>query len=706
MTARARPPARSWLGGHLREVRAALDALGADSARVDRWGATLAGVLGGGGRLLAAGNGGSAAEAQHLTSELVGRFTHERPPFSALALTAETSSVTALVNDYGADEMFARQVQAHGRPGDVLVLLSTSGTSPNVLRAAERGRALGLTVWALTGPAPNPLAALADDALCVPAPSTAGVQAVHLVAVHALCAAFDARVAAGRPATVLAAGTVPAAGSAAPVVVVPPAAPAAAGVPGPDRPPARRPHVVVLGDVLLDRDVDGRTDRLCPDAPAPVVDVATVRESPGGAGLAALLCAASGADVTLVAPVADDDDGRRLRALLAGEVALVALPHVGGTRTKTRVRSGGQSLVRLDEGGPGRPGVVPADLLAAVRTALAGADAVLVSDYGGGTTTDPRLRDLLAGAARRTRTVWDPHPRGGRPLPGTTLVTPNLAEAGGALEVPAGTPPETLARDLRDAWRVGAAVVTAGARGAYLAAGGDAVFVPAPPAPHGDPCGAGDRFAASAAVALARGAVPSRAVTGAVADASAWVAAGGAEGFRVRRDPPPDPVGAPAPAGRDDPLADLAARLRARGGTLVATGGCFDLVHAGHVATLQSARRLGDALVVLMNSDASVRRLKGPDRPVVGALDRARVLEALDCVDAVVVFDEDDPAAALDRLRPDVWAKGGDYGGTRLPEADVVEGHGGRVVLLPFLDGRSTTAILDRSGAARARTTT
>ncbi|WP_454049325.1 PfkB family carbohydrate kinase [Cellulomonas sp. Marseille-Q8402] len=672
-----------WLPGHLREVRAALDALGAESGRVDRWAATLARVLGGGGRLLAAGNGGSAAEAQHLTSELVGRFTDERPPYSALALTAETSSVTALVNDYGAEEMFARQVQAHGRPGDVLVLLSTSGASPNVLRAAERGRALGLTVWALTGPAPNPLAALADDALCVPAPSTAGVQAVHLVAVHALCAAFDARVAA------------------------PPSAAPVHAAAEHDPPPGPRAHVVVVGDLLLDRDVDGRTDRLCPDAPAPVVDVATVRESPGGAGLAALLCAASGAAVTLVAPLAADDGGRRLAGLLAGEVALVALPHVGSTRTKTRVRSGGQSLVRLDEGGPGRPGDLSEDLLAAVRTALAGADAVLVSDYGGGTTTDPRLRDLLAEAAGRTRTVWDPHPRGGPPVPGTTLVTPNLAEAGGALEVPAGTPPETLARDLRDAWRVGAAVVTAGARGAYLAAGGDALFVPAPPVPHGDPCGAGDRFAASAAVALARGTVPSRAVTVAVADASAWVAAGGAAGFRVRRDPPPArPAGDHAPPDRGDPLAGLAARLRARGGTLVATGGCFDLVHAGHVATLQSARRLGDALVVLMNSDASVRRLKGPERPVVGAADRARVLEALDCVDAVVVFDEDDPGAVLDRLRPDVWAKGGDYGGTRLPEADVVEAHGGRVVLLPFLDGRSTSAILDRSGAARARTTT
>nr|WP_213284139.1 PfkB family carbohydrate kinase [Cellulomonas hominis] len=469
-------------------------------------------------------------------------------------------------------------------------------------------------------------------------------------------------------------------------------------------PPGRRPRVVVVGDALLDRDVDGTTERLCPDSAAPVLDVAAVRESPGGAGLAALLCAASGADVTLVAPVADDDAGRRLAGLLAPEVTLVTLPHAGPTRTKTRVRSGGQSIVRLDEGGPGHPDDVDVE---AVREALLGADAVLVSDYGAGTTRDPRVRALLAETAPRTRTVWDPHPRGADPVPGTLLVTPNVAEARRALDAGARTPSDRLAASLRDAWGVRGVVVTAGALGAYLAAAGDTVFVPAPPAPHGDPCGAGDRFAASATVALARGAVPSAAVGAAVTDASAWVAAGGAEGFRRRRDEAPpvahDPGdGEHRPEAEADPLAALAARLRLSGGTLVATGGCFDLVHAGHVATLQAARRLGDALVVLMNSDDSVRRLKGPDRPVVGAPDRARVLEALDCVDAVVVFDEDDPRAVLDRLRPDVWVKGGDYGGTRLPEADVVEQHGGRVVLLPYLDGRSTTSILQRTGAARS----
>jgi phosphoheptose isomerase len=142
------------------------------------------------GKALVAGNGGSAAEAQHLTGELVGRYVHDRVPLSAIALHADTSTITALGNDYGYEEVFARQVRAHGRPGDVLMLLSTSGRSPNLVAAAEAGRSLGLTVWALTGPGPNPLAAASSEALCLPG-ITPSVQEAHLVTVHLLCEVVD-----------------------------------------------------------------------------------------------------------------------------------------------------------------------------------------------------------------------------------------------------------------------------------------------------------------------------------------------------------------------------------------------------------------------------------------------------------------------------------------------------------------------------------
>jgi D-sedoheptulose 7-phosphate isomerase len=176
---------------HLEALAAPLAALADEVGRLQGWGGELARVLADGGRLLAVGNGGSAAQAQHLTAELVGRYRDDRPPFSAIALCAESAALTAIGNDYGAEELFARQVRGHGRPGDVLVALSTSGRSPNVLAAVAAAAQTGMSTWALTGPAGNPLAVAADDALCVESPHTATIQEVHLVAVHLLCAAFD-----------------------------------------------------------------------------------------------------------------------------------------------------------------------------------------------------------------------------------------------------------------------------------------------------------------------------------------------------------------------------------------------------------------------------------------------------------------------------------------------------------------------------------
>jgi D-sedoheptulose 7-phosphate isomerase len=176
---------------HLDELVTALGGFSACVDVADRWGEHLGSVLAGGGRLLAAGNGGSAAQAQHLTAELVGRYRDERRPLSAVALCAETSSLTAIINDYPPTELFARQVEAHGREGDVLVLMSTSGRSPNLLAAARSGHDVGMTVWAFTGPRPNPLAELADETLAVDAPFTATVQELHLVGVHILCASVD-----------------------------------------------------------------------------------------------------------------------------------------------------------------------------------------------------------------------------------------------------------------------------------------------------------------------------------------------------------------------------------------------------------------------------------------------------------------------------------------------------------------------------------
>jgi D-sedoheptulose 7-phosphate isomerase len=181
---------------HWLQLSDAMQRLNETAPRLHRWGRYLAQTLHRGGRLLACGNGGSAAEAQHLTGELVGRFRQDRRPFSAIALHADTSAGTAIVNDYGEHELFARQVWAHGRPGDILVGLSTSGGSQNVLAAAKTARDLGLTAWALTGPAPNALSAICHDTIAVDCDNVATIQEVHLSLVHALCGVFDDELAA------------------------------------------------------------------------------------------------------------------------------------------------------------------------------------------------------------------------------------------------------------------------------------------------------------------------------------------------------------------------------------------------------------------------------------------------------------------------------------------------------------------------------
>ncbi len=479
---------------------------------------------------------------------------------------------------------------------------------------------------------------------------------------------------------------------------------------------SERPQgLVVIGDALLDRDVDGCVRRLAPDAPVPVLDATASSSRPGGAALAALLAARDGQRVTLVAALAADVAADELRgALAAAGVELIELDLYGPTPEKIRFRADGRSLLRVDRGDDEAViGPVPA----AARAAIEEAAAVLVSDYGRGVAALGDLRQTLTALAGVVPVIWDPHPRGADPIPGVAVATPNETEAArlipdGAGDGPGLPPRARLARDaarateLREHWRVRAVCLTRGAAGALLARRGDSPLVlPAPSVDGGDPCGAGDRFAARLASDIADGASVEDAALEAVASASAFVAAGGAGalGREEAGDPAAGPArldGAVEPPLRPAPIHDgvaLAEAVRARGGTVVATGGCFDLLHAGHVRTLEAARALGDCLIVCLNSDASVRRLKGPRRPLVEQADRAAVLEALGCVDTVVVFDEDTPCAVLEALRPDVWAKGGDYEHAELPEERVLRAWGGHAVLLPFVDGRSTTRLIEEA---------
>ncbi|HEX6887051.1 MAG TPA: D-glycero-beta-D-manno-heptose 1-phosphate adenylyltransferase [Candidatus Nanopelagicales bacterium] len=475
--------------------------------------------------------------------------------------------------------------------------------------------------------------------------------------------------------------------------------------------------LVVIGDALLDVDVTGTATRLCPDDPGPVLDDLVEMLRPGGAGLAALL-ASRERQVVLVTAIGPDEEGDRLRAALDPHVQLLELSHDGPTVVKTRVRAGGRTLLRLDRGAAETRLSLDPATRDELRALLERSAAVLASDYGLGVLGQPQVRRELARIAAEIPIVWDPHPRGSAPVPGIALATPNAAEAArlaGRADRSADLGDAvTHARLLATRWRAEAVVVTRGAQGAVLvgAEGNPLVVVP-PTRADGDACGAGDSFAATAALQLAGGAPPEEAVRAGVYRAAGFVAAGGAAGLALLGGGPGAAADEPEErhAGEGDVTSDpgvppdlaaaeaLVARVRAQGGTVVMAGGCFDLLHAGHVAYLQAARELGDCLIVALNSDRSVRALKGPERPLVTEGDRATVLSALRSVDAVVVFDEDTPAALLERLRPDVFAKGGDYRMDTIPETEVVARHGGQVVVLPLLFGRSSTGLVQ---AARA----
>ncbi|WP_348538313.1 PfkB family carbohydrate kinase [Nocardia farcinica] len=507
---------------------------------------------------------------------------------------------------------------------------------------------------------------------------------------HALCAAID------QTST-----TAPAERDPGPMPVSPAAL---GGEPARPSPPVarRRPprpgsgQLVVVGDVLADCDWGGEVTRVSPEAPVPVLSAPTKQWRPGGAGMAAMLAAEDGWTVTLIAAWPADEVASRIQCLLrAAGVRLVDLSTSGPMPVKMRLRAGEQTMLMVDDTCSPAPISAPGPQVAA---ALADADGVLVSDYGRGVVALPTVRELLVAAVGQVPVVWDPHPAGAAPIQGVSVCTPNVAEAAwftgaSARAGRAGDLDSVLgqARELRTALACQYVLVSRGAEGAVLIGGDEAApqVIPAPRRVHGDSCGAGDRLAVAVLGGLIRRRGPSAAARDGVTAATAFVS-----GHR-----------GPLSNGRRPRTSDalaLAEQVRARGGRVVATGGCFDVLHAGHLALLESAAAMGDCLIVLLNSDASVARLKGPDRPLTPAPDRVAILSALECVDAVIAFDEDTPDAAIATLRPDMWVKGGDYTAADLPERAVVEAGGGLVVTGPYLDGVSTSELIERAAAGRA----
>jgi D-beta-D-heptose 7-phosphate kinase/D-beta-D-heptose 1-phosphate adenosyltransferase len=475
-----------------------------------------------------------------------------------------------------------------------------------------------------------------------------------------------------------------------------------------------RPRVAVVGDLILDRYVVGDVARISPEAPIPVLAARREELRLGGAGNVAANLAAMGAEVAMVALVGDDGLGRAVRELLEDlsiDASGVEVDAARPTIEKTRLLSGVQQMLRVDREDPTPvEGPVEERVLAAAREAVGRADAVVLSDYGKGLLT-PAVNTALIAAARERGIPCLVDPKGsdwGR-YQGATLVTPNRKEAEEALgralrsseEVSAG------AAELIERTRLDHVVITLSADGIHhRSASGAEGRVPAEARQVYDVTGAGDTVVSHLAIHLAAGLELGLAV--ALANQAAGIVverlgthAVTREELRLRLEEL-DPGGVGKVLVSTEALDRRLEAWRREGRRVVFTNGCFDVLHRGHVEYLRFARRQGDVLLVGVNSDASVARLKGPTRPVNGLEDRMEVLGALEVVDGVVAFEDDTPAALIERVSPAVLVKGEDWRDKGVVGREWVEQHGGRVVLAPLLQGRSTTAVLERARSGEA----
>ncbi|OGU16463.1 MAG: bifunctional heptose 7-phosphate kinase/heptose 1-phosphate adenyltransferase [Geobacteraceae bacterium GWC2_53_11] len=464
---------------------------------------------------------------------------------------------------------------------------------------------------------------------------------------------------------------------------------------------------LVIGDLMLDEYLWGRADRISPEAPVQVVDVIREELRLGGAGNVVHNLAALGAQVSVCSVVGDDQNGRELLGQFSHhqiDTSAVFQDPERRTSRKTRVVAAHQQIVRIDrESRDALPENVEQQLCGWIAGHAREYSVIVLSDYNKGVLTPAVIASAVAEAAvAGIPVLGDPKGTDYTRYAGATLLTPNRKEAEAASGV-AITDAATLAQ------AAGAIMCTAGLQHLLITRseegmslftqGGDVVNIPTVAREVFDVSGAGDTVLAALAVGIASGF--SMAEAARLANVAAGIAVGKLGTSIVT---PQEIIDAVSLSHKDshakiksiEVLSPLIAAERNRGKRIVFTNGCFDLLHFGHVKYLQKARSLGDLLVLGLNSDASVRRLKGAKRPLIDQDERAHLLAALDCIDYVVIFDEDTPLELITALKPHILAKGGDYSLDGVVGREIVESYGGRVELITFVDGKSTTNIIER----------
>jgi D-beta-D-heptose 7-phosphate kinase/D-beta-D-heptose 1-phosphate adenosyltransferase len=460
-------------------------------------------------------------------------------------------------------------------------------------------------------------------------------------------------------------------------------------------------HVLVVGDVMLDRYWLGDADRVSPEAPVPVVRVASEEQRPGGAANVALNVVSLGAKCTLVSVVGNDTAANDLRMTLeaAGVVCDFVTVDAWPTVVKLRVIAQKQQLIRADFEDP-----LPDDgasernasILNKVEKYLQSTDVCVIEDYDKGVIAEPQAI-IHAARASDVPVVVDPKLKPLAEFARATIVKPNEKEFLHAAGPLATADYSATAQNLCAQLPIEHLVVTRGGDGMEVVSANESRHLPARPVDVFDVTGAGDTAAAALGVALAAGLAAldcariANIAASIVVSKLGTTAVTGPELRQVLQ------------SGRTDrglltrdELSDAVAHAKAAGETIVFTNGCFDILHAGHVTYLEEAAALGDRLVIAINDNASVTRLKGEGRPIVSVEGRARVLVGLACVDWVTSFAEDTPLAVLELLQPDILVKGGDYGSDEVVGADFVRGYGGNVEVLSLVEDVSTTNIVDR----------
>jgi len=464
-------------------------------------------------------------------------------------------------------------------------------------------------------------------------------------------------------------------------------------------------NFLVVGDLILDRYVWGTAERISPEAPIPIVKVDREETRLGGAGNVVNNLVSLGCHVQIASVVGDDSGSEELKRLLQGQGVATAEIQSDPKRTTTckiRIIAGHQQMMRLDHEDCFLIDPLQEDrLLKFVEKTLDDVDVVLVSDYLKGVLSDRILSEIIRLSKKHScPVVVDPKGKDFSRYKGATLLTPNQQEAELAARGEIHNHDSLLAtgHSLYHELELGALLITRGHRGMSLFTEGQPIHLAADTREVYDVSGAGDTVLSLCAAGLASGL--SIATSAELANLAAGIVVGKVGTATVS---PAELLTAALvkdqSLGRKilskDRLAMVLEGYHQAGKEIVFTNGCFDLLHAGHVQYLQKSRKLGDLLVLGLNSDESIRRLKGKKRPLLHQTERAQILAALDCVDYITIFEDDTPLELIQLIKPAVLAKGGDYVAAEVVGRDFVEGYGGRLVLLEFEDGKSTTNIID-----------